>query len=120
LRTVMRAEKAVRQVSGECDWGRFTGYEIHMGETTRADALRAFAGEDGAISADGRIAGTYVHGLFDEDELRHKWIQRMRASRGLEPARRLARVKAEREGRIDRLAAHVRSALDMDMIRGWL
>jgi adenosylcobyric acid synthase len=120
IKTLMRGEKAVRQVSAVCDWGRFTGYEIHMGETIRGEGVGAFAGQDGAVSPDGRMVGTYVHGLLDEDEVRHNWIQRMRESCGLPPARTLARVKADREGRIDRLASHVRAALDMKMIRGWL
>jgi len=46
-----------------------TGYEIHLGETTGAGAARPFlihadGRHDGAVSPDGRVAGSYVHGLF--------------------------------------------------------
>lgn len=39
------------------------GYEIHMGRTENAGALEAFEGE-GAVSQDGLVIGTYLHGLF--------------------------------------------------------
>jgi adenosylcobyric acid synthase len=41
-----------------------SGYEIHMGETERGDAHEAFTGE-GAVSDDGLVIGTYLHGLFE-------------------------------------------------------
>ncbi|MDD1662668.1 MAG: cobyric acid synthase [Methanomicrobiales archaeon] len=43
--------------------GEVTGYEIHMGETDRGEAGEAFTG-DGAVSPDGLVFGTYLHGLF--------------------------------------------------------
>ena len=52
----------------------FDGYEIHIGRTDGPDAIRPVArvgGEPhGARSADGRITGLYVHGLFDRAEAR--------------------------------------------------
>jgi len=39
------------------------GYEIHMGETERGSVERAFI-EEGAVSDDGLVIGTYLHGLF--------------------------------------------------------
>jgi adenosylcobyric acid synthase len=44
--------------------GTVRGYEIHMGETERTGAHEAFAGE-GAVSDDGLVIGTYLHGLFE-------------------------------------------------------
>jgi adenosylcobyric acid synthase len=44
--------------------GTVSGYEIHMGETERGDAHEAFTGE-GAVSDDGLVIGTYLHGLFE-------------------------------------------------------
>ena len=71
--TVIAADKRTRAVTGT-DVG-FTGYEIHAG-VTRVDAgalplLRMADGTvDGAVARDGRIAGCYVHGLFDRANAR--------------------------------------------------
>jgi len=46
--------------------GEVTGYEIHMGETDRRGDGEAFTG-DGAVSPDGLVFGTYLHGLFYND-----------------------------------------------------
>ena len=105
ISTVMRGEKVVRQVRA----GAVTGYEIHMGETT-----------GDAVSADGRITGTYIHGLLDADEFRHNWIARMRAECGLTPSAGYVQVSAEREARINRLAAHVREWLDIGLLKRWV
>ncbi|MFV0369407.1 MAG: cobyric acid synthase [Hyphomicrobiaceae bacterium] len=54
------------------------GYEIHIGVTTGPDCVRPFARianqPDGAISADGRITGTYLHGMFANDDFRSKYL----------------------------------------------
>jgi adenosylcobyric acid synthase len=99
------------------------GYEIHMGETRAADGTPAFSRirrgdesawvDDGARSEDGRIAGTYLHGIFDADAFRHEFIRAARDARGLAPPRELAALAMQREARIDRLAAHVRASVDL-------
>jgi adenosylcobyric acid synthase len=113
VRTVMWGEKTVRRVEGRTDlWGgcSFSGYEIHMGETTpHADSI---------LSA-GRVCGTYIHGLFDDDALRHSFVNYARESCGLAPGAGYVCVTAERQARIDRWAAHLRRSLDLDLIRGW-
>ncbi|WP_271300086.1 cobyric acid synthase [Sphingomonas sp. CV7422] len=75
--TVIDADKRVRPVAGRfADGGAaFAGYEIHAGVTRvaagTAPLLRfADGADDGAVVADGRIAGCYVHGLFDRAEAR--------------------------------------------------
>jgi len=140
ISTVLQSEKVTRMVRGRVAansvFGRpfqaacFQGYEIHLGETVYADGARPFAeiqraGDaaaqpDGAISEDGRVFGTYVHGFFTDDGFRHAFLGAARAACGLAPARQWVFVTAERERRIDRLAAHVRGALDMQLIRGCL
>lgn len=130
-RTTLVSEKIVRRVRvtprphalfGATERVAANGYEIHMGRTILAPGVRAFADvereggtalEDGARSADGRVVGTYVHGLFEDDVLRHAVLRALRATRGLAPARAMLPRAAEREARIDRLAAHVRASLDL-------
>lgn len=77
--TVLSGDKTLRTVSGTSIVGGqpFTGYEIHVG-TTNGDAaplLRMADGRsEGAVSADGRIAGCYIHGLFARAEQRQRWL----------------------------------------------
>lgn len=67
-----RYEKVTKQVYREAllqgpilsRMGSVRGYEIHMGETARAGDNEAFSGE-GAVSEDGMVIGTYLHGLFE-------------------------------------------------------
>jgi adenosylcobyric acid synthase len=131
ISTKLRAEKVTRVVRGRTAAGMlFQGYEIHLGETVYAGNARPFAeiqrlGEsakrpDGAISGDGRVRGTYIHGLFNDDAFRHVFLAEARAACGLASAREWACVTAEREKRIDRLADHVRRSLDMQLIRDCL
>jgi adenosylcobyric acid synthase len=133
VRTIMRGEKTVRRAAGRARmWGAtpFGGYEIHMGETRYESGAEPFAeirreGEpqstpDGAIDSSGRVWGTYIHGLFDDDAFRHNFLNSARRRCGLAPAGSLACVTAERQGRIDRWAAHLRQALDMNLIHGWI
>ena len=136
IHTVLQTEKVTRTAHGrivtgtlfgeQLDMPGFRGYEIHMGETAYAGDAQVFAeiqrgGEpgcvrDGAVAEGGRAFGTYVHGLFHEDEFRHSFIAAARAACGLAPMQSRAFLTAERERRIDRLAEHVRQSLDMDLI----
>jgi len=54
------------------------GYEIHLGRSKGADCARPLLDiegrADGASSADGRVQGTYVHGLFTGDAFRKAWL----------------------------------------------
>ena len=81
--TVMRPRKEVRTVAG-CwtgDGSRVEGYEIHMGDSRGAALDRPFltlAGTPhGAVSADGRVAGCYLHGLFTSDAFRKRYLARL-------------------------------------------
>ncbi len=86
VETVMTDTKRVLPVSAECASSglRLNGYEIHAGETTGADAIRPFAiikgVPEGARSADGRIQGTYLHGIFAEDAFRLWWMNQAGAT----------------------------------------
>ena len=85
--TEMEPEKQVRKTVGRLgpDGERFEAYEIHLGRTEGPDRERAFAhvesGEEilseGAISADGRVFGTYLHGLFSTGHFRRAFLERL-------------------------------------------
>jgi adenosylcobyric acid synthase len=98
------------------------GYEIHMGRTVLLDGAlpllhitqrggQPASDTDGTTSANGRVAGTYLHGLFDNNALRHALLANLAAQRGT--TRMAAPTHFDREAQYDRLAATVRAHLDM-------
>ncbi|QUL58036.1 cobyric acid synthase [Paenibacillus tritici] len=101
-----------------------TGYEIHMGTTTNHDpasvlSLFTIAGPEelavpeGWGTPDGRIWGSYLHGLFHNDELRRSWLNGLRIAKGLAPLTATFSAAALREQEFDRLADTVKSHLNM-------
>ncbi len=89
------------------------GYEMHVGRTSgrglARPMLRLATGTEGAVSADGRIMGCYLHGLFASDRFRHAFLDRIRArsSSGLAYDAEVDRV-------LDDLAEHLERHLDLD------
>ena len=113
VETVLTADKRLEAVSGTSfDGISLKGYEMHVGRTTGPDCARPFAtvegGADGAISADGRICGTYLHGLFSDNRQRSAWLTRLGGV-----ASRLD-YEAGVDEVLDRLAAHMERHLDLD------
>ncbi|MCY4395158.1 MAG: cobyric acid synthase [Rhodospirillaceae bacterium] len=115
--TVLTAPKTVREVAGEavCGGSAFTGYEIHMGRTEGPDCerpLHRLSGgrTDGARSADGRVAGTYVHGLFGSDRHRADWLHGFGAESGIDSHDSLV------ERTLDELAGHLEAYVDIDRL----
>ncbi|MDH4440298.1 MAG: cobyric acid synthase CobQ, partial [Rhizobium sp.] len=86
--TVMAREKTVRNSHAySVDYDvPLSGYEIHLGVTEGADRMRAPVAidgrPDGAGSADGRIVGTYLHGLFSSDAYRRRLLESFGISGG--------------------------------------
>ncbi|MXQ13915.1 cobyric acid synthase [Microvirga makkahensis] len=116
--TTLTAKKHLEAVTGVTipDGTPLSGYEIHIGQTSGPDASdRAFARLDagrldGAVSADGRVAGTYVHGLFTDDRQRKRWLERLGAeSSGLA-------YEALVDDILDRFADHLEAYLDCDRL----
>jgi adenosylcobyric acid synthase len=100
----------------ECASGEAVrGYEIHLGRTRGPGCdrpmLRLGAAADGAVSADGRVMGCYLHGLFAADRFRHAFLGRIRRRE----ASRLGH-EARVEAALDGLAAHLERWLDLDRL----
>lgn len=77
--TVLAGAKTLRAVEGESLGAMLDGYEMHIGLTTGSDTKRPLVHlsdgrTDGAISATGRVMGTYVHGLFNKADQRSAWL----------------------------------------------
>jgi len=117
--TVFAADKKLRLVSGRClhDDTTVTGYEIHMGRTTRRAGVAPLfqlvdVGEhEGATSADGRVSGTAIHGVLDEPAFRRGLLNRVRHARGLAPVK--APLLPSREATFDLLADTLETNLDL-------
>jgi adenosylcobyric acid synthase len=89
----------------------FAGYEIHIGRSDGSDRARPFARVDGvaegAVSADGRVAGSYLHGMFGDDRFRATWLN----SNGADASDLGYQAMVERT--LDELAAHLETHLDV-------
>jgi adenosylcobyric acid synthase len=114
VETVMKPEKHLGLTSATGPNGEAVeGYEIHIGETTGPDCDRPFLSVggrgEGARSADGLVAGTYLHGLMSSDAFRAGWL----ASLGVQST---AEYGAGVEAALDALAAHVTSHVDLDAL----
>lgn len=111
--TVLGEVKRLAPVTGTADGVPFAGYEMHMGETTAADvpfARFADGRADGAISADGRVAGCYVHGLFADDAQRAALLARLGAASDGRS------YEAGQEAALDAVAAHMEAHIDLDRL----
>lgn len=109
IETEMAATKRLIRVKGEALGQPVSGYEIHMGQTTGPDCSRPFAhvpGPDGAVSPDGRITGTYLHGLFSDDRFRAAYLARFGIAS--QPG-----YEAGVEQALDELAEHLEAHLDV-------
>ncbi len=109
------------------------GYEIHMGRTDPGgevdpvfEITQRFGESrrtlDGAARGDGRVWGTYIHGIFDTPGFRRKIINSLRVMKGLPPLEGSVSLSAWelRQRDYDRLAEVVRGSLDMGKIYGLL
>lgn len=101
------------------------GYEIHIGETIYAEGAKPFATlngfeQDGCVSSDSRIFGTYLHGIFDDDAFRHAFIAAARSFQHLAPANILENWRQKREDSFERLAQAVRASVKLPRIFDWV
>jgi adenosylcobyric acid synthase len=112
--TVMTPEKALTRVNAvhAASGAALAAYEIHIGRTEGADRARPFSFIDGqaegAVSADGLVHGTYLHGLFTSDDFRRAYLARL----GVEASAQHYRARIE--SALDALADHIETHLDVE------
>jgi len=116
--TVMRPDKHVTQIRARhiASDTPVSGYEIHIGESDGPDRARPLFDRDGtpegAVSADGRAMGSYLHGLFGEDAFRRAFLNRIGAkASGL--AADFA-YEAQVDAALDALADHLEAHCDCE------
>lgn len=118
VETTMTPEKRLARVEGlhVASGTALSGYEIHIGRTEGPGRARPFArlnGQDeGATSPDGRITGTYLHGVFTADAFRAAFL----ATLGVGAAG--PGYQATLETTLDALAAHMEAHLDVAGLLG--
>ncbi|MEZ5769922.1 MAG: cobyric acid synthase CobQ, partial [Paracoccaceae bacterium] len=117
VRTVLEPAKtlALTEARALASGETVEGYEIHLGRTVGADCARAWLDlgdgrRDGAASPDGRVMGTYLHGLFASDGFRRAYL----AGLGAAPSDR--GYDDGVEAALDALAAHCETHLDLDRL----
>ncbi|KAA0014177.1 cobyric acid synthase [Billgrantia pellis] len=120
--THMVAGKQLRNVSGHLLPGQtpVSGYEIHNGVSSGPALERPLCvlngRPDGAVSADGQVLGTYLHGLFDRPEACEVLLARC----GLKGRGAGVDYRAHRQRELDRLADCLEAHLDISAIESLL
>jgi len=123
VRGVVQAQKGLlKEVQGK----PFQGYEIHMGGTENPSGSAAFyikerSGQpctgdevDGCVSPDGKVLGTYIHGLFNNQVLCRGILKSVVEAKGGSLDSNSQSINRETE--FKKLAALVRDSLDMDLL----
>lgn len=135
IETEFLTEKVTSQVKGQvivnnglltgCQGLNIEGYEIHMGRTEIIEKIKPpfvlierggikIQVADGAISPNGLILGTYLHGIFDNDLLRRQILNNIRISKGWKPIQSpTVNTKSEREKAFNNLAELVRKNINL-------
>ena len=142
--TELTREKTTVQVKAQQSDGKagrdeiVRGYEIHMGWTDRGQVAPRFRilrrigsgnpgpdidqdeNSDGAVSPDGRVWGTYIHGVFDQPGFRRHWLNQLRRRKGLNPLPVVVSENVNRKlaAAMDRWADHLERHLELAPIFG--
>jgi adenosylcobyric acid synthase len=115
--TVLAGDKSLVEVTGKENASglQVRGFEMHIGRTTGTDTARPMLDlngrPDGAISADGRVMGTYLHGIFADDAFRHDFLNRLRKRQASGVA-----YEAQVDRVLDELADHLQRHVDLERI----
>ena len=127
IETTLHHEKVLCHSKGIWNFynEKLEGYEIHNGITTQDSGLSSavkvtsrnnalLSDRDGAMTADGKIWGTYFHGLFDLPGFRYAFLQHLQP--GYESTSAAETVESYRDKQYSLLADHFRSHLDMSKL----
>lgn len=118
IETVMTPHKrlALSRATYPATGAAVAGYEIHIGQTEGPDRLRGWLDLDGrpegAASADGKVLGCYLHGMFASDGFRRAYL----AGLGVDVGHRSH--ASDVEAALEALADHIEAHLDVDAILG--
>ena len=130
IETTFAGDKATHQASAKIKDGpgwfaalegqTVSGYEIHMGRTQGLSPFleiterngQSVQAPDGAASADGKVWGCYIHGLFANENLRRAWL----AGFGLERESKQERAKIPSLLHLTRLADTLEATLNMELL----
>lgn len=118
VKTVLEKEKLLKQTEGThlLSGKKVSGYEIHHGNTKEISAKSIFqdiSGESlGHQGYSEKVWGTYLHGVFDEDEFRRSFLDKIRVRKGMSPLGKI-QARYELETNLDRLADEVRNSVNM-------
>ena len=111
LRTVFGEAKSLRQCSSPALWPNaaeaalLEGFELHRGATSELEPCTALAAEAGLGWVAGNVVGTYLHGVFESGPWRRRWLNQLRARKGLPLlSERQPHHSRQREALLDRLA----------------
>ncbi|WP_226527005.1 cobyric acid synthase [Metabacillus niabensis] len=124
MKTVITKKKKTVQSVGMAMFGEkqipVKGYEIHMGESyfeeTYIPFIKQKNSQDGVITENKQLIGTYFHGIFHNDLLRENVLNEIRTKKGLQPIYdRVSFAKKKEEG-FDLLANEVRKNINLDDI----
>ena len=116
VETTLSPEKRLEKIVGTSfDGASLAGYEMHIGVTEGPDRARPFArladgSAEGAVAADGRVIGTYIHGLFADDRQRAAWLARFAA--GAPSIAHDALV----DDTLDKLASHLEAHINVERL----
>lgn len=117
VETHMQRKKQTRDVTGFCarSQTKISGYEIHVGKTKGPDTQQPMTvlsdHSDGAISQNGLIEGTYLHGLFANDQFRTWWLNSIKSGSASS-----LDYEATVELELDTLADGLEACLDVDAL----
>ena len=113
ITTEMTPHKHLTRITGThaATGSALSAYEIHIGESTGPDRARSFAlingHPEGATSGNGKITGTYLHGLFTEDAFRRAFLAALGAASGT------LSYSAEIDTTLNALAQHLETHMDV-------
>jgi adenosylcobyric acid synthase len=134
LITTILQKKVTHQVQAQdllFDTGKVSGYEIHMGKTCLlapvkpifkifARSRQSANVEDGVASKDRKVWGTYIHGLFENDRFRRRFLDSFQTKRNrkksLETRQKFTSFAETKDKEYDKLATLVRRNVDMQKI----